>query len=107
MIASNLGWRTKTAFIAGALVTMAAMATPPTASAQSHLKVGVLTCATGPSIGLIIASTEKASCSFHPDVGNPEHYTGHIRKFGLDIGITAGGVMVWGSSPKRSAAQDS
>jgi hypothetical protein len=95
MIASSLARNAKTVFIAGALVTMAATAIPPTASAQSHLKVGVLTCATGPSIGLIIASTEKASCSFHPDVGSPEHYTGHIRKFGLDIGITAGSVIIW------------
>ena len=24
------------------------------------------------------------------------HYQGHIDKFGVDIGYTAGGVMVWG-----------
>jgi hypothetical protein len=82
---------------AAAAATVAALVslTPLSASAQSHVKIGVLTCATGPSIGLIIASTEKAHCSFHPDVGHPEQYTGHIRKFGLDVGITAGSVIIW------------
>jgi hypothetical protein len=69
--------------------------TPLPASAQSHVKIGVLTCATGPEIGLIIASTEKAKCVFHPDVGNEERYSGHIRKLGLDVGITAGSVIIW------------
>jgi hypothetical protein len=80
---------------AAAMVAASVGAAPPPASAQSHVKIGVLTCATGPSIGLIIASTKKAHCSFHPDVGNPEQYTGHIRKFGIDIGITAGSVIIW------------
>jgi hypothetical protein len=83
------------AVAAAAMVAASVGVAPLPASAQSHVKVGVLTCATGPSIGLIIASTEKAHCSFHPDVGNPEQYTGHIRKFGIDIGITAGSVIIW------------
>jgi hypothetical protein len=83
--------RAAAAAMAAALVGLA----PPSASAQSHIKIGVLTCATGPEIGLIIASTQKAHCSFHPDVGNPEQYTGHIRKFGLDVGVTAGSIIIW------------
>jgi hypothetical protein len=83
------------AVAAAAMVAASVGVAPLPALAQSHVKVGVLTCATGPSIGLIIASTEKAHCSFHPDVGNPEQYTGHIRKFGIDIGITAGSVIIW------------
>ena len=27
--------------------------------------------------------------------GRPEHYTGSINKFGVDIGFTQGGVLVW------------
>jgi hypothetical protein len=65
------------------------------AFAQSHLKVGVLTCAAGVEIGLLITSGEKVRCSFVPDAYDSEHYFGHIRKFGLDIGITAASVIVW------------
>ena len=83
----------KAAFAAGAMLAAGAIATP--AAAQTHVKIGVLTCATGPTIGLIIASTEKARCSFHPDVGNDENYSGHIRKFGLEVGVEAGSVIVW------------
>ena len=68
---------------------------PLPASADS-VKIGLLTCATGPTIGLLITSSTKLSCSFVPDGGNPEHYAGRIRKFGLDIGITAASVIVWG-----------
>jgi hypothetical protein len=83
----------KAAFAAGAMLAAGAAATP--AAAQSHVKIGLLTCATGPSIGLIVASSEKARCTFHPDVGQDENYSGHIRRFGLDVGVTAGSVIVW------------
>jgi Protein of unknown function (DUF992) len=44
---------------------------------------------------LLITSKEKISCAFQPDENETEHYSGHIRKFGLDIGITAASVIVW------------
>jgi hypothetical protein len=83
------------AVVAGAVLALSGASLPSPALAQSHVKIGLLTCATGPSIGLIIASTEKARCTFHPDVGQDENYSGHIRKFGLDVGVTAGSVIVW------------
>jgi hypothetical protein len=76
-----------------------------TAPAANHVKIGVLTCATGPSIGLLITSSERISCSFVPDGGNPEHYGGHIRKFGLDIGITAASVIIWAVFAAQSGYQ--
>ncbi len=79
--------------IAG-LIFVAALAGP--ASAQST-KVGVLTCKTSASIGLIVGSHQKIHCSFAPDAGGPpENYTGYINRLGLDLGIRGGGVMVWG-----------
>lgn len=37
------------------------------------------------------------SCVFQPDGGYPpERYAGVLGKIGLDIGISAGGVMAWG-----------
>jgi hypothetical protein len=66
-----------------------------TASAQ-QAKVGLLTCYTSERIGLIVASTQKLSCTFTPDSGAaPEHYLGTINRIGPDIGATAGGIMSW------------
>jgi hypothetical protein len=61
------------------------------------IRTGVLTCDVSGGIGLIIGGQQQVSCVFQPDVPGPqERYFGNITKFGLDIGITAGGVMVWG-----------
>jgi len=67
----------------------------PAAANSGHLKIGVLTCAAGVEVGLLITSGEKIRCSFVPDAHANEHYHGKIRKFGLDVGITAASVIVW------------
>jgi len=66
------------------------------ASAQERVKAGTLTCDISAGIGLIIASQTQVSCIFTPSLPEPrEVYFGTINKFGLDIGATAGGEMVW------------
>jgi Protein of unknown function (DUF992) len=69
--------------------------TLPASAAGEHVKAGVLTCAAGASIGLLITSSEKINCSFQPDASGTEHYSGRIREFGLDVGVTAASVIVW------------
>jgi hypothetical protein len=60
-------------------------------------KVGVLTCRTSASLGLLLGSHQKIRCSFRPDSSAmTEYYEGHINRLGLDIGVRTGGVMVWG-----------
>jgi Protein of unknown function (DUF992) len=67
------------------------------AAAQTRAKVGMLTCKTGPSVGLIVGSRQHMQCRFAPDNGLPsEIYAGTITRLGLDVGISAGGVMAWG-----------
>ncbi|MCB1489489.1 MAG: DUF992 domain-containing protein [Bauldia sp.] len=61
----------------------------------AHIKIGVLTCAAGVQVGLLITSGERIQCSFVPDATDSENYHGYIRKFGLDVGITAASVIVW------------
>ncbi|HEX4409277.1 MAG TPA: DUF992 domain-containing protein [Xanthobacteraceae bacterium] len=76
-------------------VAIVAALTAP-AAAQST-KVGVLSCKTSATIGLIIGSHQRMQCSFAPDNGGPaEGYSGHINRLGLDLGVKAGGAMVWG-----------
>ena len=81
-----------------ALAIAAAVALPAPAMAQgaNRTKVGTLTCDISAGIGLIIASKKDVTCMFTPSQPGPrEVYVGSISKFGLDIGATAGGEMIW------------
>jgi hypothetical protein len=80
-----------------ALAVAAAMALPVPAMAQAtRTKVGTLTCDISAGIGLIITSKKDVTCMFTPDgPGRREVYVGAISKFGLDLGATTGGEMIW------------
>ena len=67
----------------------------PLAAAPNVVHVGALTCNTGPSVGLLIGSQQQMNCLFISRAGVRETYTGIINRLGLDIGITAGGRLVW------------
>jgi Protein of unknown function (DUF992) len=76
-------------------VALAGLAAAP-AVAQSGAKAGLLSCRTGPSVGLVIGSRQHMQCRFMPDSGgSPEAYSGTITRVGLDLGVRAGGVMGW------------
>ncbi|HZT27761.1 MAG TPA: DUF992 domain-containing protein [Pseudolabrys sp.] len=82
---------------AGALAVATALATS-TAVAQhvQRTKVGALSCDISGGIGAIIASKKHVTCLFTPSQRGPrEVYVGSISKFGLDLGATSGGEMVW------------
>jgi hypothetical protein len=80
-----------------ALAIAVAMALPvPTVAQAERTKAGTLTCDISGGIGLIITSHKEVTCMFTPSQPGPrEVYVGGINKFGLDIGATAGGEMVW------------
>ena len=81
--------------VAGAAVLALVVASAEPAAAQ-RVKAGLLTCDVSGGIGLIIASKKAVSCVYAPDLPGPqEAYTGSFTRFGLDIGITGAGVMVW------------
>jgi len=55
-----------------------------------------LNCDISAGIGAIIASKKRVTCMFTPSARGPrEVYVGSISKFGLDVGATSGGEMVW------------
>ena len=80
-----------------ALAVVATAASPVATMAQAErIKAGTLTCDISGGIGLIITSHKEVSCIFTPSQPGPhEVYVGAINKFGLDLGATAGGEMVW------------
>jgi hypothetical protein len=80
--------------IGAAALALATIAVDP-ASAQ-RVRAGVLTCDISAGMSFIIGSQKTVACTFAPEpAGPPQVYSGSISKFGLDIGATAGGVMVW------------
>jgi hypothetical protein len=71
----------------------------------SSARQGMLTCRTSPSIGLIVGSTQSLSCQFRANNGWTQNYVGRMNRIGLDIGITAGGVLAWAVLGSSSAAK--
>jgi hypothetical protein len=69
------------------------------AAAQAPVQAGTLICDVSAGIGMIIASQKAVQCTFAPAPQAPampaELYSGNIKKFGLDIGATSAGQMVW------------
>jgi hypothetical protein len=45
--------------------------------------------------GFILGSSKDLRCTFHPTKASGEHYDGSVKKFGVDIGYTNGGVIIW------------
>jgi hypothetical protein len=81
------------------------------AQAAPHgVNVGTLTCNVASGWGFVFGSSKDLRCTFRQNNRHAEHYTGTISKFGVDVGYTEGGVLVWGvvapSSDTRPGALD-
>jgi hypothetical protein len=76
------------------LVGLAAAGSTP-AQAQGGVRVGTLNCSVASGWGFVFGSSKALRCTFAPSPGHAEFYAGTINKFGVDIGYTQGGVLVW------------
>ena len=85
----------KIGLAAAALAAGLSLATASEAEQGSGVKVGVLTCNVSSGWGVIFGSTRDLRCVYHAVNGRTEHYLGRISKYGVDIGYTKAGVMVW------------
>ena len=65
-------------------------------AAEHGVKVGTLTCGVASGWGFIFGSTKYLHCVFRQSDRHPVHYSGSIAKYGVDIGYTEGGVLIWG-----------
>lgn len=68
---------------------------PASAEPNPGVRAGILTCNVDSGWGFVFGSTRDLKCTFSHDNGPIEQYTGHINKFGVDVGYMAGGVIVW------------
>jgi uncharacterized protein DUF992 len=88
--------RSAAALFSFALLSAASFLTASAAFAQGNtIRQGVLTCRTSASVGLIVGSRQRLRCQFRSETGRTQNYTGTIGRLGLDVGVTAGGVMAW------------
>ena len=78
-----------------AMAAVAAIAAPGPMAQAAGTKVGTLDCNISGGLGLIVTSKKEMVCTFTSVSGRHETYAGSITKFGLDIGATTGGKMIW------------
>jgi Protein of unknown function (DUF992) len=85
----------KLAVAIGALGLAAGVSGYGTPVQAQAVKAGALTCNVAAGFGFIFGSSKAVNCNFAPVGGPPQHYVGSIDKFGVDIGYTSGGVLIW------------
>ena len=71
---------------------------PPPAQPQApqgNTRVGQLQCDVSGGVSYVFGSTRALSCAFKPSNGPAEAYSGEIRRFGIDLGFSGRGTMVW------------
>jgi len=79
-----------------AILALGAFALGAPAKADTTVKAGVLTCNVDSGWGFVFGSSRDLKCNYSGSGGRHEHYSGHIAKYGVDIGYLQGGVIVWG-----------
>lgn len=85
----------KLALALGAVGLVAGAMLHGTPAQAQGVKAGVLSCNVASGFGFIFGSSRAVNCVFSPPGGPPQRYVGSIDRFGVDIGYTAGGVLVW------------
>lgn len=87
----------KTVFKAGLAAAALLVAGALPASAQSRVQVGTLSCDLAPNVSFVLGSVRDMSCAFLPSVrtAKPGTYQGVSRRFGLDLGFSSSGRLVW------------
>ena len=65
-------------------------------SPKAGVKAGILECHVASGFGFIFGSSKDLNCLYSPDNHkNSQRYTGKIQKFGVDIGYTRSGILIW------------
>jgi hypothetical protein len=64
---------------------------------RNGVKIGYLTCDVGGGVGYVLGSAKEVDCVFRSSVGKEriDHYSGAIRKLGVDLGFTTRSRLVW------------
>jgi len=80
----------------GAAIAVAGLTTAGVANAApAGVKVGTLNCNVASGTGFIFGSSKDLRCTYEPTKATVEHYSGTISKWGVDIGYTGKGRLIW------------
>jgi hypothetical protein len=67
----------------------------PQAKGKGGVNVGSLTCKVAGGVGFVFGSSKDLNCLFARTDGVADVYGGTIKKYGVDIGFTKEGHIVW------------
>jgi len=79
-----------------ALFALSASAFLAAAGSAQAAQVGLLECNVAPGVGLVITSSKALACRFTRSYAPTDYYVGTITNFGLSLGTTGPGRIVWG-----------
>ena len=82
-------------FIVVSVVVFAVVVATFSAKSRDRVETGLLDCIVEGGSGFIFKSTKDLRCEFRRINGDIEPYFGVIRKYGVDIGSTSGGIIRW------------
>ncbi|NLS06659.1 DUF992 domain-containing protein [Rhizobium sp. P32RR-XVIII] len=70
---------------------------PQQSDVRGGVKIGLLTCDVGGGVGYVLGSAKEADCVFTSSIDNEfsDHYSGDIRKLGVDLGFTTRSRLIW------------
>ncbi|RZN26300.1 DUF992 domain-containing protein [Bradyrhizobium sp. Leo121] len=79
-----------------AIVMLASLIAGASAQQPERVRVGVLECRGGASVGFIVGSVTHLGCVLRAEGVPEDRYIATIQKVGLDIGITEETALAWG-----------
>jgi hypothetical protein len=64
---------------------------------RNGVRIGYLDCSIGGGVGYVLGSAKEADCVFTSTMGGEarDHYTGVVRKMGVDLGFTTRSRLIW------------
>jgi hypothetical protein len=77
-------------------IAIAALFTPiASVDAAPQMRAGILQCQGGQNVGFVVGSVTSLECVFKSEGRRPEPYIATVRRYGLDLGITAQTQLAW------------
>ena len=84
-------------------IAIAALITPiASADALPPVRAGILQCQGGQNVGFVVGSVTSLECVFKSEGRRPEPYIATVRRYGLDLGITAQTQLAWAVNAPNS-----
>jgi hypothetical protein len=84
------------AAVAGAALLLAVpTAGANAATSKTGVNVGSLSCTVEGGVGMILGSSKHMTCTYKPNKGKSQKYSGTIDKLGVDVGVTGKTYIAW------------